>query len=113
MFKLTAAFIDHLNNICLYSDCVPKHFTDRPADHEIRAVVHRCHGFIDEDQLMSPVIIDEPRCRIYRDGRSADDQHIRIRYIFHGFFDGLLIQTFLIEDYIRLDRRRRYISGLP
>ena len=53
---------------------------------------------------MSPVIIDEPRCRIYREGRSADDQHIRIRDIFHGFFDGLLIQTFLIEDYIRLDR---------
>ena len=53
---------------------------------------------------MSPVIIDEPRCRIYREGRSADDQHIRMREICHEVFDGLLIQTFLIEDYIGLDR---------
>ena len=53
---------------------------------------------------MSPVIIDESRCRIYREGRPADDQHVRIRDIFHGFLDGLLIQPFLIEDYIRLDR---------
>ena len=53
---------------------------------------------------MSPVIIDESSCRIYRKRRSTDDQYVCIRDIFHGFLDGLLIQTFLIEDYIRLDR---------
>ena len=50
------------------SDCIPEHFPDRSADHKVGAAVHRRHRLVDQDQLMSSVIIDQSCRRIYSQG---------------------------------------------
>ena len=85
------------------SDCIPEHFPDRSADHKVGAAVNRRHRLVDQDPLMSSLIIDQSSRRIYSQGSSSDDQNIRICDIIYRLFDRLRIQSLFIEHNIRLD----------
>ena len=72
-------------------------------ENQVSLIVIGCSIPVDKYQPVSPIVLNEPRRRIYRQTGSAYDQHIRVPDGVDTFRDHFLIQALLIQNHIRLD----------
>ncbi len=70
---------------------------------KIRFFVKWSGGFVDQDQFVAAIIIDQAGSGVDNKRSTADYQHVGTLDIIHGAVPGIIIKTFLIQDNIRLD----------
>ena len=80
-----------------------QHITDRLADDELCTAVCPCFALVDEDEMLSLKIVDQPRRRVDDERGAADDERVRRADRCDGALDRCGIETFLIEHDVGTD----------
>ena len=71
---------------------------------QICVLIHRCSRFIDENQTIPPIIMNQTGCGINRQRCSSDHQKVSMLNSVHSFGQCIRIQALLIKHHVRLDR---------
>ena len=88
----------------LYKDSqLPQHFPDGVCDDQPGGQVPGHGGFVDEHQLVAPVVVDESGGGVDVEGGAADDEQVRLCDGPDGIVQGLLIQPLLIQHHVGLN----------
>ena len=80
---------------------------------EVGIAVIRSLAEIDQNKLISPVIVYKACCRINIQGCAADDQNIRGADVRDRLREYILIQAFFIQNNVRADHAAAVTAGYP
>ena len=81
--------------------------------YQISITIVRCFIPIDQHEAITPVITNQSRCGIHGQAGTGYDHQISIRNGRNTFFNGILIQGFFIEHYIRFYYAAADTLGYP
>ena len=68
---------------------------------------------VDEHQTISPVVVNQPRRRVYRQAGARHDEHIRVPDSPEAALHGFLIQPLLVEHHVGLHDPAAVATGNP
>ena len=88
---------------CHSSSDRAQHLADGVAEDQVGVRIVWGLIAVDEHELVSAVVADEPRRGVDGQGRAAHDQNLRVRDRADRALDHGLVEAFLVEHHVRLD----------
>ena len=87
-----------------------ENFANRFFNDQIGTAVHVCRRFINQNEFVAVIVIDQSCSWVDDEGCTANNQHVCMANVVQGRLDNVFVEPFFVEDHIWFDRAATSIT---